>query len=144
VPDGAGYGKKRLVLSPSELTVRWVLPNFLAMWLCRPRNRYLRIRYEDFVEHPAETLEQVGRFVGMDMSPVIENVRKGNPIPVSHLIGGNRLRFNPTITLETRYAKRALGTRRVRWTFWALGGWLAFLYGYLPKGRSAADSRAPG
>jgi Sulfotransferase domain len=145
VPDGAGYGKRRLVLSPWELTLRWVAPNLLAMLLCsRPRNRYLRVRYEDFVERPAEVLEQVGKFVGVDMAPVIENVRQGRPIPVSHLIGGNRLRFNSTITLETRFAKRALGSRKVRWTFWALGGWMAFLYGYLPRGRPGNDPAASG
>jgi hypothetical protein len=145
VPDGAGYGKRRLVLSPWELTLRWVAPNLLAMLLCsRPRNRYLRIRYEDFVERPEETLEQVGRFVDLDMTPVIETVRKGQPIPVSHLIGGNRLRFNSTITLEKRYAKRALGTRKVRWTFAALGGWMAFLYGYIPRSRSSRDPGSSG
>jgi hypothetical protein len=138
VPDGAGYGKKRLVRNPWEITLRWVAPNLAARLLCsRPKNRYMRIRYEDFIEHPVETLERVGQFVGLDMTPVIETVRSGKPIPVGHLIGGNRLRFQPTITLETRYAKVDLGTRQSRWAFWTLGGWMAYWYGYPRHGRGS-------
>jgi hypothetical protein len=144
-PDGAGYGKEKLRLPPWVLSLHWVIPNLLAMSLCsRPRNRYLRIRYEDLVEHPVETLQQVGRFIGVDMSPVIEKVREGRPIPVAHLIGGNRLRFNPTITLQTRFAKYAVASRSSRWSFWALGGWMAFWYGYPALRRSSGDPGTPG
>jgi len=145
VPDGAGYGKKKEVSSAGMLALRWVGPNLLAMLLCsRPRDRYLRIRYEDFVEHPVDVLEQVGRFIGLDMTPVIEKVRDRRPIPVSHLLGGNRLRFSPTITLESRFTNRTPGSRRIRWAFWVLGGWMAFLYGYQRGGRSGGDARASG
>jgi hypothetical protein len=135
LPDGAGYGKERVLFPPWVLSLHWVIPNLLGMLLCgRPRNRYLRIRYEDLVAHPAETLERVGRFIGVDMTPVIEKVKQGQPIPVSHLVGGNRLRFQPTITIQPQFAKQALTSREGRWSFWALGGWMALMYGYRPGG----------
>lgn len=130
-PDGAGYGKRKVVQSPSRITLRWALENLVAQILCsRPRDRYLRVRYEDFVSQPVEVLERIGRFVGVDMTPVIETVRAGEPIPIGHLIGGNRLRFGSTVKLESRFRELALGTRRTRWTFWILGGWMALWYGY--------------
>jgi len=141
LPDGASSRAEKASVAPWVLTLRWVVPNFLAMLLCsRPKNRYLRVRYEDFVERPVQVLEQVGRFLGVDMSPVVETVRLGQPIPVTHLVGGNRVRFNPTITLESRYADPALVSRNDRWSFWALGGWMSYLYGYLLRGRR---SRSP-
>lgn len=139
VPDGARTGKERHVQSPWELTLRWVVPNLLAKLLCsRPKDRYLRIRYEDFIERPAEVLRKVGDFLGLDMTPVIETVRAGRPIPVDHLIGGNRLRFSRTITVESRYTKAALGSRNSRWAFWAVGGWMALWYGYSTSPRLRA------
>jgi hypothetical protein len=145
LPDGSRPGEEKPPLPPWALTLRWVASNLLAMLLCsRPRDRYLRIRYEDFVEHPVETLERVGRFVGLDMTPVIEQVREGRPIPVAHLIGGNRVRFNPTVTLDSRFVNHASESRNDRWSYWALGGWMAFLYGYLPKGRRSGDPSSPG
>ncbi len=144
-PDGAGYGKERLRLPPWVLSLHWVIPNFLGMWLCgRPRNRYLRIRYEDLVRRPVETLEEVGRFLEMDMSPVIESVRAGRPIPVAHLVGGNRLRFQPTITLQPQFVKQAFVSKKGRWSFWALGGWMALMYGYRPGGRPPGEPGATG
>jgi Sulfotransferase family len=134
-PHDAGSGEKKSAFSSWAITLRWVAPNLLAMLLCsRPRNRYLRIRYEDFVTRPVKTLEEVGRFVGLDMSALIEQVREGGVFPVTHLIGGNRVRFSPTISLESRFANPALIAHYDRWSFWALGGWMAFLYGYLHGG----------
>ena len=130
-PDGAGYGQRKVVQSPSRITLRWALENLVAQILCsRPRDRYLRVRYEDFVSQPVEVLERIGRFVGVDMTPVLETVRQGQPIPIGHLIGGNRLRFGTTVKLESKFRELALGTRRTRWTFWILGGWMALWYGY--------------
>ena len=145
VPDGAAIGRKRAVQNPWELALRWVVPNLLAKLLCsRPRDRYLRVRYEDFIERPVETLEEVGRFLGLDMTPVVETVRAHRPIPVDHLFGGNRLRFNRTITLESRHAKAALETRRSGWAFWTIGGWMARWYGYPAPHRMPDGPRGSG
>lgn len=140
LPDGASSRAEKAAAPPWVLTLRWVVPNLLAMLLCaRPRNRYLRIRYEDFVERPAEVLERVGGFLGVDMTSVVEKVRLGQPFPVTHLVGGNRVRFNRAITLESRFADPALVSRNDRWSFWALGGWMSFLYGYLLGGRRSGS-----
>lgn len=137
LPDGIEHGRSRRVVSPWEITARWVVPNLLGTLLCsRPGNRYLRVRYEDFVDRPTEVLERVGRFIGVDMAPVIQAVRDRRPIPTHHLIGGNRLRFRPTITLESRFASVALSSRQSRWAFWVVGGWMAFWYGYRPAGHA--------
>lgn len=143
-PDGAGYGKRKVVQSPSRITLRWALENLVAQILCsRPKDHYLRVRYEDFVSQPVEVLERIGRFVGVDMTPVIDTIRAGQALPIGHLIGGNRLRFGSTVKLESRFRELAVGSRRTRWTFWILGGWMALWYGYpahaRPTNRPAAS-----
>ncbi|MGA8303626.1 MAG: sulfotransferase [Thermoplasmata archaeon] len=144
IPDGAQSVNEKPARAAWELTLRWVVPNLLAMILCsRPRNRYLRVRYEDFVERPAEILEQVGRFVGVDSTPTFQNARPGATFAIPHLIGGNRLRFYSTVTLDTRFAGDALTAQNDRWSFWAFGGWMAFQYGYLRRRRGTSSSAAP-
>lgn len=149
VPDGTGAENSRLVVSPWEITARWVVPNLLAQLLCsRPKDHYLRIRYEDFVARPVEVLREIGRFLGLDMGPVEQSVREGRSIPIAHLLGGNRLRFRPSITLESRFASVALESRQSRWAFWTLGGWMAYWYGYLRRagpGRenNGSEGRSP-
>ncbi len=144
LPDELGSETRRLVVSPWEITARWVVPNLLANLLCsRPGARYVRVRYEDFVSRPVEVLRRIGEYLELDMSPVVDRVKDRKPIPIVHLIGGNRLRFKPSLTLESRFASVSLGSRESRWAFWTLGGWMAYWFGYL-RGAGAATERTNG
>jgi hypothetical protein len=63
-----------------------------ALW-ARRRGRYLRVRYEDFSQHPRETMASVARFVGESLAalPFVSDhvVRLG----VTHTVAGNAVRF---------------------------------------------------
>jgi hypothetical protein len=129
--DGQGLGLTPREKNVADLAVWWVLSNVLSALLFRfRRGRYLRIRYEDLMADPAGTLEQVARFVGVDLTDVIAMVRDGKPLPVGHVVGGNRLRFNRALVLkaDTEW-QRNLGKDDER-TFWGIAGWLARRYGY--------------
>ena len=80
----------------------WTRSNLIAMWLGSRlgRSRYLRLRFEDFLGDPKQSLDEIGRLTGVDMAPVVTRLRRGGPLPMAHMLGGNRVRFDKSLTLR--------------------------------------------
>ncbi len=113
------------------MTVRWVLVNLLSTILCgRPRNRYLRVRYEELLANPEGTLTRVGEFLQMDMSGLVRAVVEEASLPIDHLIDANRLRFRPAVHLAADLEWRTKLPAKSQSAFWLVAGWLAQRYGY--------------
>ncbi len=130
-PDGEGMGKETKRRSVGNLAFRWMLFNLVSSILFRHRGRgYLRVRYEDLVTRPEETLTRIGEFVGEDMSALITRLERGEDWFADHLIGGNRLRFGNlgALRLDAEW-QRGL-SRREQAVFWGVAGWLSRIYGY--------------
>ncbi|MGH7505487.1 MAG: sulfotransferase family protein [Longimicrobiales bacterium] len=112
----------------------WTTTNALVMLQRRlfGRGRYLRLRYEDLVAHPAPSLERIGEFLHIDMSPVIERVRAGDELRIGHTVGGNRIRFERTVRLHAPSARSDGPRLRAahRTLFTLVGGALNRFYGY--------------
>jgi hypothetical protein len=118
--------------------IGWTAANLIASALRRTfgPSRYLRIRYEDFVTDPNGTLERVGHLIGIDMSPLLVALARGEAFPVGHVVGGNRVRFDGMVRLKRSKSAGPvydLGLAQ-RLSFAVLGGWLNRLYGYRPQG----------
>ncbi|MBX6362410.1 MAG: sulfotransferase, partial [Gemmatimonadetes bacterium] len=132
-----------LPLPALRAVVGWTRSNLCAALLraCHGRDRYLRMRYEDFVADPVTSVRRIGAFVGTDMEPLVDRLRTGSTFPVGHVVGGNRVRFEGDVTLRTTTAGLPAPrlTLAERCLFVAVGGWLNRLYGYAPH----ADPRAP-
>jgi hypothetical protein len=112
----------------------WIATNIWVPLLGRllGPGRYMLLRYEDFIEQPAEALQAIGEFCGFDASVLIERLNHGDYFEVGHRVGGNRVRLQGKLRLERR-AKRKHGDRLKvyqRAMFACLGGWLQYLYGY--------------
>lgn len=130
-----GYRDKKRFLGARTIT-GWVLANSLA-WMCGKalgKDRYLRIRFEDLLSDPAPVLEQIGNFVGMDLSSVVRRAASGRTFSVGHNVGGNRIRHKDEIRL-----RRKSKTDRRPWVglghhhqvlFGLLGQWLNIALGY--------------
>jgi hypothetical protein len=95
-------------------------------------DRYMLLRYEDFIEKPAETLQAIGQFCGFDAGPLVERIQQGDAFDVGHRVGGNRVRLQGKLKLERRPRRKHGDRLKVyqRAIFACLGGWLQFLYGY--------------
>lgn len=143
VLDGQGLGLTPPDRNVVDLSAWWVLSNMLSALLFRLHpGRYRRVRYEDLVARPERTLTEIGRFIGVDLSGVIEAIRTGQPLPVEHVVGGNRLRFSRALVLkpDTDWQRNLpLSDER---TFWGIAGWLARRYGY-ESHRPVAPTREP-
>ncbi len=113
------------------LALLWVGANLLSgLMFSFRRGRYLRLRYEDLVADPGATLERVGRFLGVDLTEVIAGARIQRPFPVTHVVEGNRLRLNRTLTLkaETKWESDLPPTDERM--IWGITGRLERWYGY--------------
>lgn len=114
-----------------NLSPRWAVTNVLSSLLCaRPRDHYLRVRYEDLVADPPKALERIGAFLHVDLSDVTTAIAQKVPIPVSHIMGANRVRLQQTIQFTADFAWRTKLSQRSQRVFWGLAGWLAVTYGY--------------
>jgi hypothetical protein len=79
----------------------WTVTNALAcMTARRLRRGVLQVRYEDLCTDPRTVLEEIGAFVGLDMSEVIRTLENGASLQVGHNVGGNRIRFQRRLTFR--------------------------------------------
>lgn len=112
----------------------WVITNVWVPLLGRllGPNRYMLLRYEDFIENPAVALQAIGQFCGFDAGVLIERINHDDYFNVGHMVGGNRVRLEGKLKLK-RPTRRKYGDRLKlyqRVIFACLGGWLQHLYGY--------------
>jgi hypothetical protein len=101
LPD---FGDDRLMLrqSPLETARRWVKWQLVAEFLWRGKaDRYLLLKYEDFVRHPQATVEQILRFVGEPPSQLPFLGEATVRLVPTHSVSGNPSRFK-TGTVELR------------------------------------------
>ncbi|KFN48880.1 sulfotransferase [Arenimonas composti] len=72
--------------------VGWLVANLGAALnarrLGRPR---LLVQYERLVAAPGEELARIGRFLDADFAEVAERLQRAEPLPVGHLVAGNRM-----------------------------------------------------
>jgi len=87
--------------TPLRTIIYYLLINLvgqIVIWTS-PKGQVLKVRYEDLTDQPAETLQRIGKFLEIDFSLTIKKIQNQKPVKIAHLIGGNRLKKNPEITL---------------------------------------------
>jgi Sulfotransferase family len=92
------------------------------------RRKYLRVRYEDLVSQPMETLSSIESFLEIDLSEVRSRVAAGLPLSKGHIVFGNRSKADPVLKVQAKApteAKLPLGPSII---FGALASWLQALY----------------
>lgn len=63
--------------------------------------KQMRIRYEDLVLDPEGVITAIGAFSGIDVTLAVDKLRRGEPHPVGHLVGGNRMRNQKAIVIKS-------------------------------------------
>lgn len=102
-----GIRERRLLRGPRAL-INWWLANYSVTRLTRAigRDRVIYMDYEALVGRPAETLQQLGDFLGLDPREMIDAAEGGTIEAAGHAIAGNRMRFHP-VRLEPQHAAAA-------------------------------------
>lgn len=82
--------------------VGWTIANLGAEYtkLHLSQEDYLLVRYEDIVTKPEESLQQIGRFLGIQVNGVITKLHQEGTLDPGLGISGNRLRRTKTIKLK--------------------------------------------
>jgi len=79
----------------------WTFSNLAVESLRRdPAVALHGLRYEDLTAEPATTLDQMGRFLGLDLTPIIQRIAAGESFDPGHGIAGNRMRRGGAIRLR--------------------------------------------
>jgi hypothetical protein len=113
-------------------SVYWLITNWQAALVRRrvPASHSLRVRYEDLVLMPAETMSRIGRLLDCDLEAIGRRAVSGAPFSVEHTIAGNRLRMGGTVQLRMDNEWERQLSRLERFVCGAVTGCLAKLYGY--------------
>ena len=109
--------------SPTASSLRWMARNLAteAFWRRslkgHPPERYLMLRYEDFVAEPQKTIRRILELVGEETAPLPHAAEHEVKLGVNHNIWGNPSRFRTgtvEIRPDTEWASRMKsGDRRV-------------------------------
>jgi hypothetical protein len=144
IPQGVEAGTP-LQRTPPAVVARWMLFHLAAIVLCsRDRENYLRIRFEDLLEHPRETLGTVQKFLGIDLSDAITLIETHRPFPMVHICAGNRARLKGSLVVRPQLAVPPQLAPAHTALFWSMAGWLALLFGYRPGTRRVPPSGPTG
>jgi hypothetical protein len=80
--------------SPGYSALDWMYRNILTEWVRPKSDSYLRIRYEDLIDNPKNTLGQIASFMGISDVDLSFIGPSGLMFPKeSHAIAGNPMRF---------------------------------------------------
>jgi hypothetical protein len=128
VPVAGGYPPH----AAARYSLLWAGANLAyALLFGLHRDRYLRLRLEDFTRDPDQAFARLGGFLGVDFSATRDRVRAGATFPVTHVFAGNRLRLTGGVRWQPEVSdwQSQLPPRDRKVFFW-LAGWTARLFGY--------------
>lgn len=72
-----------------------------AVFHCVPSERRLKVRYEDIVRVPEQTLSAIEKKLSVNLKIPISIAAGGKPYRVGHLVDGNRVRLKREILLQS-------------------------------------------
>lgn len=118
--------------SALEAAVKWDLANIFTEYLQCMNDRYLRIRYEDFIRNPQEQLGKIGEHLGEELSGLYLISGGAINLTQTHTALGNPSKFQrgqTELRLDNEWIESMRGTHKAIVT--ALTWPLLVRYGYL-------------
>lgn len=115
-----------------RLGTRWSVTNYAAeqaMRINRPRG--MRLRYEDLITNPAQSLELVGKVLNINMSSVQDHIVSQKPVSYQHMASGSHHRRAAAKTISSEYNSISNLDWRLRLPFYLGAAVISRRYGYL-------------
>ncbi len=112
----------------------WAYYNLLAEYVIASRKiPAVRLRYEDLIAAPRAALGRIGTLAGANFDEVASRIETGGGVAPGHMIAGNRLRMQSSVTLRPDLGLQRPMTLGQELCFWSLAGPMALRYGYRPR-----------
>jgi hypothetical protein len=138
-------GERMLVYRPWSAAVRYDLYNAMTSFLRTAGVPYLRVRYEDLVATPQDTVRRIVAHVDPEASPDLSFIEGDRvALGVDHTVGGNPMRFSQgSMQIRRDESWRTeLADRDRAWVSTLTAPWLA-RYGYPVRGTGAVRVLPP-
>ena len=112
----------------------WAYYNLLTEYVIASRKiPAVRLRYEDLIADPRAALARIGALADANFDEAADRIESGVGVAPGHMIAGNRLRMQSTVTLRQDLEWRQRMTLGQELCFWSLAGPMALRYGYGPR-----------
>lgn len=112
-----------------KTSFRWLFTNLAAEIISAAiRPNPLRMKYEDLIQRPRETIASAGEKIGVDLRPIGEQIASGAQFGFDHSVDGSLVRLGGPTTLKPSPEKPL--PARIERAFGMVAGWLAKRYGY--------------
>ena len=113
-----------------QSALRWIFINLLSDYVSNRVNKVIKLRYEDLIQNPFDTLLRIGEFVGLRFQNMAHKISSGESITVGHIAAGNRLRMEKHIVLrrDSNWKTNMSGDEKKM--VWRITNWLMKKYGY--------------
>jgi len=111
----------------------WLFKNTLTSLVLRRYVRtedFLRIRFEELMSRPVETLTRIGEWLDVDVDQCLDAAEGAKPLKPGHVFSGNRLLRGDVIRFERKGSESTELIGRNDRLFWYTYGWLSRFWGY--------------
>lgn len=100
-PERKRYTENR-IYNLLRTTFSWLATNILTLHLVKKlgRENVFFLRYEDLCTDPKYELENLGLFLNLNIDSVSSAINSNAELSIGHNLGGNGLRFKPSIKLK--------------------------------------------
>jgi len=58
------------------------------------------MKYEELTKNPEKSLRKLESIIDLDLQPIIRNIQEETPLPIAHVMSGNKLRMSKSIKLR--------------------------------------------
>lgn len=118
----------------------WLLVNRQSDYVRKKALKKTFIKYEDLVLKPEYTLSKIAELADIDPKPLIESLTSNLAQKDSHIMAGNKLRWQKQITLKLDTEWPTKMSKRKQKLFLIIAGRLMNRYGYLSSNTSYSQT----
>ncbi len=113
------------------LACNWSIGTSLAWWVetCW-RPKCTRLRFEDFLKDPHSSVVHLGSELDLDVTSVLERMEQQLPLSCDANIGGNRVRFENRLSVDSQRAAPTQLPKSLRWIVLVFSFPLLRAFGY--------------
>ncbi|MEW6288912.1 MAG: sulfotransferase [Thermodesulfobacteriota bacterium] len=100
--EGHNKHNKHKIIRVLRAVPGWIIANTYA-WRTKmllKSGSYYRLAYEDLLAEPRKKFEEIGQFLGVDLSEIGLKAENGSRFTGHHNVGGNRLRLQKEIAFK--------------------------------------------